>query len=126
MNAGDAPADEEVWVQGQGPRRGQRQSGAIHWTSCEPWGQSAAAESPGQSTAGSVPGQGHRSEGQARQLKGPDRQMLKGELALCCREESVSGQAALSRIGRGGCDKFSGSAVMEGWDEEQQHAADMA
>ena len=82
MNAGNAPAGAEVWVQGQGSRQEQLQSGAIDWTSCEPWGQSAAAESPGQSTAGSVPAQGHSSEGRARQLKGPDRQTLKGELAL--------------------------------------------
>ena len=82
MNDGDSPADEEVWLQGQRPGQGQLQSGATDWTSYEPWGHSAAAKSPGQSTAGSVAAQGHRSEGQVGQLKGPDRQMLKGELAL--------------------------------------------
>lgn len=82
MVADDSPAVEEVQLQGQGPGQGQLQCGAGHWTSCEPWGHNVAGESPGQSTAGSVPAEGHRSEGQARQPKGPGRQTPKGELAL--------------------------------------------
>ena len=110
MIVGDPPVGEEVQLQGQGPRQRQLQSGATDWTACEPWGHNAAAESPGQSTAGSVTAPGHRSEGQARQLKGSDRQMLKGELALRCRERSVLAQAALSTF-KQGCDKFSDRSI---------------